>query len=177
MSNYNVEIGEREWCVWSGAWMIYLILHGGIALNNLRGKWKMVQSFYNKLTRPSIYPWVFLCNWRIIYIKYYILFYMHGSSLLIRNKCLLLLLLLLYYYYLVLFYSMVSGRGLSPCHRCHPIFKSVPREREMGKLLKIGWQRWHGDNPPPWKVLLKMKPKKVNNLKAISSHIIEPKVR
>ena len=105
------------------------------------------------------------------------------SSLLIRSDCLLLLLLYYYYYYYyyyiywVLFLSMVSGMGLSPCHRCHPIFKSVPREREMEKLLKIGWQRWHGDNPPPWKVLLKMKTKKKNNMKAISSHIIEPKVR
>ena len=67
---------------------------------------------------------------------------MHGSSLLIRNKCLLLLLIviivILLLFGIVLFYSMVSGRGLSPCHRCHPIFKSVPREREMEKLLKIG---------------------------------------
>ena len=72
------------------------------------------------------------------------LFYMQCSSLLIRSECLLLLiiiiilLLLYYYYHLVLFLSMVGGMGLSPCHRCHPIFKSVPREREMEKVLKIG---------------------------------------
>ena len=33
-----------------------LFLHGRIALNNLRGKWDMMQSLYNKLTRYPIYP-------------------------------------------------------------------------------------------------------------------------
>ena len=102
----------------------------------------------------------------------HILFYTQGSSLLTRSECLLLSLIIIiiiiiwYCSYLVLFLSMVSGRGLSPCHRCHPIFKSVPREREMEKVLKIGWQRWHGDNPTPWKVLLNMKTKKQNIMKA-----------
>ena len=62
---------------------------------------------------------------------------MHGSSLLIRNKCLLLLLIviivILLLFGIVLFYSMVSGRGLSPLS---PDFQKGPTGKGNGETSK-----------------------------------------
>ena len=54
MSNSFLERSVNDACVERS--VTFIILHGGIALNSVRGKWEVVQSSYNKLTRPPIYP-------------------------------------------------------------------------------------------------------------------------
>ena len=103
----------------------------------------------------------------------HILFYMQGSSLLIRSECLLLLLLLL----LIIIIILLLSFGIVLIHGwwdggCHPVtavtrFSKVSHGKgKWRKFWKSGDTRWHGDNPHTWKLLLKTKTKKENNMNA-----------